>query len=66
MRPADRVFEEENLNRRTEMQSLKAMLLLTTGAVCFALAIVLLLSLPGLVSDKDSVVPIAHLQRVRP
>ena len=48
------------------MQSLKAMLLLTTGAMCFALAIMLLLSLPGLVSDPDSVVPVGHVQRVRP
>lgn len=47
------------------MQSLKAMLVLATGGVCLALAILLLLSLPGFVSDTDSVVPVGHVQRVR-
>ena len=41
------------------MPPLKATVGVAIGAVCFALAIFILLSMPGLVSDVDSVVPLA-------
>ena len=44
------------------MPPLKATLEVAIGAVCFALAIFVLLSLPGLVSDMDSVVPLAPVR----
>ena len=42
------------------MPTLKEILALVAGAGCFALAIIVLLALPGFLSDEDSVVPLAH------
>jgi hypothetical protein len=64
-RLADRVFDREDLNRRTDMQGLKPLLALTAGAICLALAILILLSLPGFLSDADSVVPVRHVVEAR-
>lgn len=47
------------------MQGLKPLLVPTVGAICFALAILILLSLPGFLSDADSVMPVRHVVEAR-
>ena len=44
------------------MRSFRATLAELAGAACFALAIFVLLCLPGIVSDIDSVVPLMRRQ----
>jgi len=56
MRPPERVFERKDANRRRDM--LKSIAALVLGATGFALAIIILLSLPGMLTDRDSVVPL--------
>jgi hypothetical protein len=42
-----------------DMRPLKSTLAIAVGAVCFAFAIYMLISLPGLISDADTIVPLA-------
>jgi hypothetical protein len=55
MRPSQCVFERKDANRRTDMRNGIALVL---GAAGFALTIIVLLSLPGFLTDRDSVVPL--------
>lgn len=59
-RPQVRVFERKDANRRTDV--LKGIIGLALGAVGFALAVIILLSLPGFLTDRDSVVPLTPLR----
>ncbi|HME22184.1 MAG TPA: hypothetical protein VKI44_12740 [Acetobacteraceae bacterium] len=55
-RPQVRVFEREDANRRTDV--LKGIVGLALGAVGLALAVIILLAVPGFLTDRDSTVPL--------
>jgi hypothetical protein len=66
MQPRGRVFAEEDPKGKSRMRALSKHVGTAAGAILFAIIILALLSLPGLLSDRDSTVPSHDMSGNRP
>ena len=64
-RRGGRVFTEEDLTRRTDAMKLRTGLSITAGAALLAAVLYALVAAPGLLSDRDSLVPASAAREAR-